>query len=91
MSEVAIELPLALALYSAFSAKALPHSVVSLGELSLAGEVRPVGFGDRRAKGALDMGYTTILVPRGMQISSEINVLRCESLEHALALVERLK
>src|SRR5690554_2452781 len=63
LSEVSIELPLALALYSAVTGKSLPASLVSMGELSLAGEVRPVSFGDKRIKGALSMGFDKLLLP----------------------------
>jgi DNA repair protein RadA/Sms len=65
LSEVAIEFPLALALYSAVVSKPLPEKLVSFGELSLAGEIRPVGFPDRREKGAYEMGFKTLLVSAG--------------------------
>ena len=63
INEVSIELALALALYSARSGKALSENLVSFGELSLAGEVRPVAFLEKRVKASLDMGFTRMLGP----------------------------
>jgi DNA repair protein RadA len=50
--EVAIELPLALALFSALTQKPLPEKLVTFGELSLAGEVRPVSGLEKRLRPA---------------------------------------
>ncbi len=90
LKEVAIELPLALALYSAVSGNPLPHTLVSMGELSLAGEVRPVGFSDRRIKGALEMGFSTLLLAESTKVDEKGRVLRCETLSDALDIVKTL-
>ncbi len=85
VKEVAIELPLALALYSALTGKALPPHLVSMGELSLAGEVRPVGFSDKRIKGSLEMGFSTIMVPQNTDTErSGGSYLPCETISEAL-------
>ncbi len=63
LDEVGMELPLALALYSARSGKPLPAKTVSAGELSLAGEIRPIPHMDRRVKTAFDMGFTSFIGP----------------------------
>ena len=70
INEVSIELALALALYSARSDKPLSSNLVSFGELSLAGEVRPVAFLDKRIKAASDMGFSEYLVPYSQQKGS---------------------
>lgn len=90
LSEVSIELPLALALYSASTSNALPSTLVSLGELSLAGEVRPVGYGDKRVKGAMDMGFDTILAPASMPLDQGVSILRCERIDEAIAKLKNL-
>ncbi len=88
VKEVAIELPLALALYSALKGVPLSPHLVSMGELSLAGEVRPVGFSDKRIKGALEMGFSTLLIPSTTQKNlPEGKLLRCESISEAVSLV----
>ncbi len=61
--EVGIELPLAMALYSARTGIPLPSGTAIIGEVSLAGEVRPVGHTRGRAKAARDLGYATVIAP----------------------------
>ncbi len=61
LTEASIDLALALALYSSKTNMALPSSFASFGELSLAGEVRPVTFQERRLKTLFDMGFTTVI------------------------------
>lgn len=90
LSEVSIELPLALALYSAVTGTPLPVSLVSMGELSLAGEVRPIGFGDKRVKGAVDMGFEKILAPESMPIDQPVTLFRCDRIEQAISIIERM-
>ncbi len=90
LKEVAIELPLALALYSAVSGNPLPPTLVSMGELSLAGEVRPVGFSEKRIKGALEMGFSTVILPESTVVEEKGKLLRCETLNDAIALVKTL-
>ncbi len=61
LTEASIDLSLALALYSSKTNIALPSSLASFGELSLAGEVRPVTFQERRVKTLLDMSFSRII------------------------------
>ena len=61
LSEVSIELALALALYSSKEDIPLRASIAAFGELSLAGEVRPVSFAERRIKNLIDMGFGEVL------------------------------
>ena len=58
LSEGSIDLAVALALYSSRANTPLPVSVASFGELSLAGEIRPVSFTEKRLKALLEMGFT---------------------------------
>ena len=68
INEVSIELAIALALWSARTETVLPVDLVSFGELSLAGEVRPVSFLEKRIKTSEDMGFKTYLSPYGQQV-----------------------
>ena len=63
IQEVAIDLGIAHALYSAFSNNALPAKTVVCGEVSLAGEIKPVSHLSRRIKTACELGYTRIIAP----------------------------
>lgn len=63
LSEPAVDLPLALALLSARMQKPLPQGLASAGELSLAGEIRPIPHQRRRWRAALDLGMHLYLSP----------------------------
>jgi len=63
ISESAIDAALAAALYSARTDLALPAKTVLCGELSLAGEIRPVGRLKQRIKASQQLGYLKIYTP----------------------------
>lgn len=63
LTESAIDAALAAALFSARTDLALPPNTALVGELSLAGEIRPVNRIKQRAKAAAALGFTTILAP----------------------------
>jgi len=64
IDEVAVDLALAMALYSAKTDLRLPARCAVFGEVSLAGEIRPVPHTDRRLKTAREMGFTSIVGPQ---------------------------
>lgn len=80
LGEVAIELPLCLALYSARINQPLPPSTSVIGEVSLAGEIRPVSHLDRRLRTVMEMGYKRALHP-----GSPVNNREFESLSLPVA------
>jgi DNA repair protein RadA/Sms len=59
LMEPGADLAIALALASAFTERAIPHRTVAFGEISLAGEIRPVASGKQRAAEAQRLGFTT--------------------------------
>ena len=63
VDEVAIDLALAMALYSARTSMNLSALCAIMGEVSLAGEIRSVAHTDRRIKSAKDMGFRSIIGP----------------------------
>jgi DNA repair protein RadA/Sms len=63
LSEVGIELPLAMALYSARTGIAFPEGATVSGEVSLAGEIRPVPHFRRRLRAAAEMGFSVFIGP----------------------------
>ncbi len=63
IADVGVELPLAMALYSACSDKPLPSATAVAGEVSLAGEVRPVPQMARRARTGKEMGMSRCIGP----------------------------
>jgi DNA repair protein RadA/Sms len=63
LGESAIDIALAAALYSARTDIAAPSATALIGELSLAGEVRPVNRLKMRVKAAEGLGFSRILAP----------------------------
>lgn len=63
LTESAIDGALAAALYSARTDIPVPEHTVIVGELSLAGELRPVNRIRQRAKAAAGLGYTRLFSP----------------------------
>lgn len=61
LTEPGADLAIALALASAANDRALPHNLAAFGEISLAGEVRPVSSSRTRAAEARRLGFTTII------------------------------
>jgi DNA repair protein RadA/Sms len=65
LAEPAADLAVALATAGAATDRALPGDLVAIGEVGLAGEVRPVGTIGARVQEAARLGFRTALVPRG--------------------------
>ncbi|HEY8588662.1 MAG TPA: DNA repair protein RadA [Naasia sp.] len=61
LTEPAADLAIAIAIASAAADSAVAHDVVAVGEISLAGEIRPVSMASQRASEAERMGFTTVL------------------------------
>jgi DNA repair protein RadA/Sms len=71
ITEVGVELALAAALYSARTGIALPAHTAVAGELSLAGEVRPVRRLASRTKTAQNLGVVNFLGPKSGEGAGE--------------------
>ena len=65
LSESAIDAALAAALYSARTDLAVKNDTAVFGELSLAGEIRPVTKAKQRIKAAENLGFKQIVSPDG--------------------------
>lgn len=89
LSDVAIDLPLALALFSAATAEPLSPGLASFGELSLAGEVRPVAFIDKRLKAAHDLGFKTAIIPRMKTRGKTLRTVVCPHVAEAIQACRR--
>ncbi len=67
VAEPAADLALALAVASAATDVPLDNGLIVMGEVGLAGEVRPVGSVPRRLAEAARLGFTRALVPAGIE------------------------
>lgn len=84
VNDVSVELALAMALWSAANNTKLPSKLVAFGELSLAGEVRPVAFSERKLKAASDMGFLCAKVPCGTKTDTKLRLVQCSAIADAL-------
>ncbi len=76
LSESAIDAALASALHSARTDIPLKDGTVILGELSLAGEIRPVSRLKLRIKTARELGFSTILAPENDDGATKIRSVK---------------
>jgi len=75
LSESAIDACLAAALYSARSDLSLSENTVILGEMSLAGEIRPISRLKQRVKTARDLGFNNIIAPEGEDGTTKVTTI----------------
>jgi DNA repair protein RadA/Sms len=90
LNEVSIDLPLALALWSALQGVSLPSSLVSYGEMSLAGEVRTVGFAEKREKASSELGFQRVLLPKSNKTKGNLKVYPVDTIKKALGVCSTL-
>jgi DNA repair protein RadA/Sms len=64
LGETAADLPVLAAALSSLEGKALPQNLICFGEVGLAGEIRPVPFGEERLREAAKHGFRRAVVPR---------------------------
>ena len=67
IKEPAMDLAVAVAIYSAVKNKALKENTVVFGELGLLGEVRRVSFDKKRMEEAKKLGFNSIIQPDGLK------------------------
>lgn len=63
LTESAIDAALAASLYSARTSLPLPEKTAIMGEISLAGEIRPISKLKQRVKTSINLGYENIIAP----------------------------
>lgn len=86
INEPAADLAVAAALISSFLDTPLPKEGVAFGEISLSGDVRPVGRADTRLKEAAKLGFNRALAPEGVEGAG----VKVDSVSTVQALVRRL-
>ncbi len=64
VQETGFELALLIALHSAYRQHAISERVCAIGEVSLAGEIRPVEYFEQRVRQAVDYGFSVVLAPQ---------------------------
>jgi DNA repair protein RadA/Sms len=64
VEEPAVDLPVCLAIISAFKNKPLDPKIAACGEVGLGAEVRPINNLDKRIKEAERLGFSKIIIPK---------------------------
>ncbi|MDQ6993331.1 MAG: DNA repair protein RadA [Mariprofundus sp.] len=64
ITEPAVDLAVLMAMISAYQEKPLNAHIALFGEVGLTGEVRPVGQPEARAREAVNLGFTHLLLPK---------------------------
>lgn len=76
LSEPAADLAIAVAVAGAVLDRALPRGVAAVGELTLAGEIRPVTQAPQRRSEAHRLGYRTLVDSASVSLRGALNDLR---------------
>ncbi|AIG05976.1 DNA repair protein RadA [Corynebacterium pseudotuberculosis] len=84
VGEPATDLAIALATASALMRTPLPPKTIVLGEVGLAGEIRPVPNIDRRLAEAKRLGYTSAIIPAGTVKTTGIAIKKVRDIQEAL-------
>lgn len=88
ITEPGADLAVLLAIVSSLKNKPLPEKMVVIGEIGLAGEVRPVQRGQERLKEAAKLGFNQAIIPKANQPKKPIsgmNIMAVERVEEAVA------
>lgn len=94
LTEPGIDLALLLAIHSSIGGRALPQGMVALGEVGLAGEIRPVRDVNGRLKEAQKLGFTSAVVPaahRGKVTVTGIRIEYASRVSDVLSQIRKLK
>jgi DNA repair protein RadA/Sms len=84
--EPAADLGIALAIASAHKNKPVDNSLVVVGEVGLAGEIRAVSHIEKRIQEAFKLGYKKFLLPATNQVKKDPGLIPAKSLSEAINL-----
>jgi DNA repair protein RadA/Sms len=91
ISEPAADLAVLLAIQSSLRGKPLPRGFVAVGEVGLAGEVRPAPRGQERLREAAKLGFSVALVPKANAPKRPIEGLTIIAVERIDQAIEALR
>jgi DNA repair protein RadA/Sms len=86
--EPASDLAIALAIASAYRDKAFPVTQAAVGEISLAGEIRPVSQGAQRAAEAKRLGFATVVDSSAAHLREAMRLAFATSTDDAIDVPE---
>ena len=90
IAETAADLPVVLAAVSSLKDAAVLQDLVAFGELGLAGEIRPIPYGEERLREAARQGFRRALVPLANRPRQAIEGLEVIGVQNLAEAVNRL-
>jgi DNA repair protein RadA/Sms len=90
ITETAADLPVLLAALSSLKDVPLPQELVAFGEIGLAGEIRPVPYGEERLREAARHGFTRAVIPAANRPRQPIEGLETIAVQRLSEAVSRL-
>lgn len=67
INDIALDLPVVLAIISAFKNKTLPSDLVAFGEVGLTGDIRRISAVRKRLQQAVQLGFKTVVLPMNVK------------------------
>lgn len=87
MNEPGGDLGLALALVGSSWDRPLPSDLLLVGELTLSGEIRPVGQLERRLSEGKRFGFRRFLIPASGEVPHGFDIVRANTIREAIELI----
>jgi DNA repair protein RadA/Sms len=91
ISETSADLAALVAIVSSLKDRPVPATTVVFGEVGLAGEIRPVSFGEERLREAVKRGFDHAIVPRANLPKKPIKGIRLEGVDYLRGALEALQ
>ncbi len=67
INDIALDLPVVLAIISAFSNNTLPADLIAFGEVGLTGDIRKISAVRKRLQQAVQLGFKTVVLPANVK------------------------
>jgi DNA repair protein RadA/Sms len=91
ISETSADLAALVAIVSSLKDRPVPATTIVFGEVGLAGEIRPVSFGEERLREAVKRGFDHAIVPRANLPKKPIKGIRLEGVDYLRGALEALQ
>jgi DNA repair protein RadA/Sms len=91
ISETSADLAALVAVVSSLRDQPVPQTTVVFGEVGLAGEIRPVSYGEERLREAVKRGFDHAIVPRANLPKKPIKGIRLVGVDYLRGALEALK
>jgi len=91
INETSADLATVAAIVSSIRNQPVPRTTLVFGEVGLAGEIRPVSFGEERLQEAAKRGFTHAVVPRGNLPKKPIKGMTLTGVDYLRGAIEALE